>query len=80
MMKIGDRVVCKPEKIVEYDPTGKRAGSQVQTGTVVYVHPKGRFVTVGFATPGGMLRESFFPRNVATAKAELPAPRRKRRK
>ena len=64
MVQIGDRVVCRPEKIVEYDPTGKRAGSQVQTGTVVYIHPEGRFVTVGFDSPKGVLRESFHPGEV----------------
>ena len=28
-------------------------------GTVVYIHPKGRFFTVEFRTPYGSFRESF---------------------
>lgn len=63
-MKIGDKVVCRPVKIVDIDALGRKTENQVQTGRVEYIHPKGRYVTVAFETPKGTLRESFLPGEV----------------
>ena len=45
----------KREKYKNADGTEKQAMSC----RVVYVHPLGRYHTVEFETPGGMIRESF---------------------
>lgn len=37
---------------------GHRVGGKME-GTVVYIHPKGRFHVVQFNFPGGSFRESF---------------------
>ena len=63
-MKIGDKVVCRPVKIVDIDPLGRKTENKLQTGVVEYVHPKGHYVTVAFETPKGVLRESFMPQEV----------------
>ena len=36
----------------------------VQTGKIVYIHSKGRFVTVTTKTPGGDVTETFRPGEV----------------
>ena len=46
-MKIGDRVQRVPARRRAYD------------GTVIYIHPLGRFHVVAFETRGGTIRESF---------------------
>lgn len=33
----------------------------IRTGKIVYIHPKGRFVTVTTKTPGGDVTETFRP-------------------
>ena len=37
-------------------------------GTVIYVHPKGRFVTLEFQGVHGSFRESFFPEDLRKRK------------
>lgn len=59
MPNIGDKVIVTPL-------TGHRSifelSNKPYPGTVVYVHPKGRFYTVIFAFGGRSFRESFFGR------------------
>ena len=61
-LKVGDRVRCK----VHYGMEG--GGSlPAEEGTVVYVHPQGRFYTVEFIFPQKdgrveRFRESYWPR------------------
>lgn len=62
-MKLGDKIT-KPVHWLEIEPSGRRGGGnmrkhEVATGTVVYIHPKGRFYTLEFTFPGGSFRESF---------------------
>lgn len=57
-MKIGDRVTRTPTTFFEVSSTGKKDKHPV-TGTVVYIHPKGRYHTVAFETRGGTILESF---------------------
>ena len=61
-LKVGDRVRCK----VHY---GMEGGGRLpaEEGTVVYVHPQGRFYTVEFIFPQKdgrveRFRESYWPR------------------
>ena len=48
-VNVGDRLSERIEEI-----------GKTLTGTVIYVHPKGRFCTVEFKTRTGSFRESFF--------------------
>lgn len=36
----------------------------IRTGKIIYIHPKGRFVTVRTHTPGGDITENFRPGEV----------------
>lgn len=63
-MKIRDRVQRVPETFGETERsetgTGKRkARRRAYDGTVIYIHPLGRFHVVAFETRGGTIRESF---------------------
>ena len=59
---LGQRVVCRPTTLGQqalFPPKGSEK-HPIRTGTVVYAHPKGRYVTVAFEEAGGIwLRESF---------------------
>lgn len=57
-MKIGDRVTRIPETFMEPEHAGPGPRSAL-TGTVVYIHPKGRYHTVEFIIRGRRVRESF---------------------
>lgn len=60
MMRVGQKVVRVPLTIqVMVDKPRLRLEIRPMRGTVVYVHPKGRYHTVEFETPGGPIRESF---------------------
>ena len=54
-LAVGRRVSCKPVTFGE---------GQRRTGRVIYAHSGGRWITVGFDTPGGPLRESFMREDV----------------
>lgn len=56
-MKVGDIVSC--EILVASLCGVGRPGRE--RGTVVYIHPKGRFYRVRFDFPGGSWCESFIP-------------------
>ena len=71
-MKIGDKVICRPVKIVDIDHTGKKTENKEQAGEIVYIHPLRRYVTVAFPFRGGILRESFPPGEC------IPVPRNRR--
>lgn len=55
-MKIGQKVTRYPVSFSE--PDGKK-GRKPMTGTVVYIHPLGRFHIVEFELRGGKVQESF---------------------
>lgn len=62
-MKLGDKIT-KPVYWLEIEPAGRRGGGNMRrhetaTGTVVYIHPRGRFYTLEFKFPRGSFRESF---------------------
>ena len=43
---------------------GLFGNTQPAKGTIVYIHPRLRYVTVAINLPGGEVRESFFPDDV----------------
>ena len=62
-MKLGDKIT-KPVSWLEIEKHGRRGGGNMRkhenaVGTVVYIHPRGRFYTLEFKFPGGSFRESF---------------------
>ena len=56
-MKIGDRVQCRPTLDGKKERSGKIP--PMMAGTVIYIHPRGRFHVVEFNFGGIKLRESF---------------------
>lgn len=58
-MKVGDKVLRTPQTFSDYDPKANKSSSHPMRGTVVYIHPLGRYHTVEFELPGGKVRESF---------------------
>lgn len=63
-VKIGDRVQRVPETFGETEEIRDRnrkrkARRRAYDGTVIYIHPLGRFHVVAFETRGGTIRESF---------------------
>lgn len=56
-MKIGDLVKRRPTLECEKNRSGKIPPMMV--GTVIYIHPAGRFHVVEFNFNNGKLRESF---------------------
>ena len=71
-VQLGDIVMRKPETIPVREDDAELVGKKkkrsdqnrqpqekMMRGTVVYSHPQGRFHTVAFQTPGGIIRESF---------------------
>ena len=59
MLKVGQKVRRKPVTLVDVDDTFHQTQEEM-TGTVVYVHPKGRFHVVEFRSKfGTVVRESF---------------------
>ena len=55
-VRVGDTVT---RRAVSFSGASEGYGARVRTGTVVYVHPLGRFHTVEFAFARGYVRESF---------------------
>ena len=56
-IEIGDRVSVYTKTLDHTDGKGRR---KPQTGTVVYIHPRGRYCTLEFMTnSGAKARESF---------------------
>ena len=55
-VRVGDVVLRKPLTI---SPSADKDGARVLRGTVVWVHPKGRFHVVGFGEGASAVRESF---------------------
>lgn len=58
-MRIGQRVKRRPVTFSSSSEDNERWPAKVMEGTVVYIHPKGRFHVVEFQLPGGKVRESF---------------------
>lgn len=58
-MEIGQKVMRKPETFT--DPLREKGEPlhKPMMGKVVYIHPKGRYHTVEFHLPFGVVRESF---------------------
>lgn len=64
-MQLGQKILCTP--VTLNDPLCKSLRSM--RGRIVYIHPKGRYVTVAFRTSSGVeLRESFAPMDVRPVK------------
>lgn len=57
-VKLGQIVTRYPETFCELDDKA-RSTRQPMKGTVVYIHPLGRYHVVEFALRGGPVRESF---------------------
>lgn len=57
-MRIGDKVSRVPLTFTSAEP-GLHEHTKRKTGTVVYIHPKGRYHIVEFQTRGGPVREAF---------------------
>lgn len=59
MMKLGDRIAVKP---VTFDIPGNDGKPKAIPGTVVYIHPAGRYCVLEFEVGGrepATVRESF---------------------
>lgn len=67
---LGQPCIVNP-KTFNISPYGHE---QPTKGEIVYIHPRLRYVTVGVETPGGQLRENFFPEDVQ------PVEQKKRKK
>jgi len=56
-MRIGDTVLAKPVAFGERNENGAKVA---MPGTVIYIHPRGRFCTLEFTVGhGSKLKESF---------------------
>lgn len=58
MVKVGERVRRAPITVFDTEREGN-SRPKLQSGVVVYVHPKGRFHVVEFQSRTGTMRESF---------------------
>lgn len=58
--ELGQQCIVKP---VTFN-SGNEQFPKTDRGTIVYIHPRLRYVLVGVDTPGGQLRECFFPGQV----------------
>lgn len=66
-MTIGQTVKARFEIIPSLLETGHPTKDQlypIRTGEVVFIHPKGRFITVRTHTKGGDIAENFLPGEV----------------
>ena len=58
-MKLGDIVMARPKLLtLEFDKGSRR--HRPIPGTVVFIHPAGRFYTLEFKFRNNIVRESFF--------------------
>lgn len=55
-LKVGDKVSRKP---ITFGGAEETLRPRTRSGTVVYIHPKGRYHVVAFEVGHGVLRESF---------------------
>lgn len=58
-MTIGQKVVRVPETFFDGDLKEGKSNKHPISGTVVYIHPQGRYHVVEFETRGGLVREVF---------------------
>ena len=58
--ELGQPCIVKP---VTFN-SGSKQLPKTARGTIVYIHPRLHYVLVGVKTPGGQLRECFFPGQV----------------
>ena len=63
-MKIGDIVICKPETVGVTEHHNRKTYTPMK-GKVIYIHPKGRFITVEFKLRFCSLRECFYAKRYA---------------
>lgn len=63
-MKLGELVTRTPETFADYDPKTRKSTVRPMRGKIVDIHPEGRFHTVAFDLPGGVVRESFVEESV----------------
>lgn len=59
-MTVGQKVMRLPQTFDDFDFKKNRSVRRPIRGTVVYIHPKGRFHVVEFELAGGKVRESFW--------------------
>lgn len=57
-MKIGQKVRRVPLSLTQTADSGKQE-HRPMTGTVVYIHPQGRYHMVAFEMRGGIVQECF---------------------
>lgn len=58
-MNIGDKVTRIPNFLMGHEQSPIREAAKPLTGTVVYIHPQGRYYTVEFDLGLGKVRESY---------------------
>lgn len=58
-MNVGDKVSCIPDFLLGNETSPLRQKVSPQTGTVVYIHPQGRYYTVEFEMGDGKVKESY---------------------
>ena len=58
-MKNGQEVIRTPETITDVDRVPGEPLHKPMKGTVVFIHPKGRYHVVEFKVARGVIRESF---------------------
>lgn len=71
MLEVGQPCIVKP---VTFN-SGTEVYPRHERGTIIYIHPRLRYVIVAVDVHGVQLRECFFPGDVKT---ELPKKKRKR--
>lgn len=60
MIRVGDKVSCRMSYRMSNEEDRRQGNAdKPMTGTVVWVHPKGRFYTVEFSFPLGNIRECY---------------------
>lgn len=66
-MKIGDKALAQFRTLPDNFPRPSATDEEkfpIRTGTVVYIHPRKRFVTLSVTVDGKEIRESFLPQEV----------------
>lgn len=58
-VQIGDTITVKSRTMTMHDKEENNGEWRAMTGTVVYIHPKGRYFTVEYKLKRAVLRESF---------------------
>lgn len=68
-MEVGQRVRAQFKTVPTLVEKGNHSGKNlypIREGTVIWIHPKGRFLTVRTRTPGGDVVETFRPGEILT--------------